>query len=616
MRHHHKIILISSGALILLVLGLFIYSGYSFKRNSESYKTLSNSMESVSSFSNAMTLNDTINYSTLIRYSDASSKYLHDLKLLNSKIEASLLFKVFQGSSREALLKKMAVLSAYHNSLSESCLQVINDMQPLQKEMHKCNRNYQNHCNKLAGLLTVNNDISDFENYRQEIPALVKEHQKFEKEVQKHIKNHKTSDQTDTLVQLMLNGYASKLQYQLKAFSNNAEKLSDAAKRLSSYKSDMNSMISENYGFFTMIQQIASQYGSIVTKVNYRIEPLHQAFDMLEEPIISNKALGLFTGGKSNYSALDLIQEIDPMTGKTIKTTKVVCDGIEDLSKEIEQIMDITNPYLASVKSFRRSNTRNDQLKLVESSPKLSNYMLSKRKLFAPISLELDKARDDIRQIENVAHQLRVPQAKKYVNQFTTAADDIVDYAYVPFNRWESYVRKITSSLDKMVAMEKKYTSYLSSINDKYMDHKNGKKITNDTRPESNTKKEDIDVHETADNSPSETSSTKDTDKKSIVVEYTTKLSKTDHYNSKGKFLNDAPAIIQQDRANYHKFHKRDPEDEGDSYFTTLEKRFEITRYLHSVGMSKHDSQRIINGSPKIRVMLFSDNSIEIKILD
>ncbi|MCF8330924.1 MAG: fibrobacter succinogenes major paralogous domain-containing protein, partial [Bacteroidales bacterium] len=57
------------------------------------------------------------------------------------------------------------------------------------------------------------------------------------------------------------------------------------------------------------------------------------------------------------------------------------------------------------------------------------------------------------------------------------------------------------------------------SENKTFTDSKNGKKKTNDSRPESNTKKEDIDVHETADNSPSETSSTKDD------VEYTTKPS-------------------------------------------------------------------------------------------
>ncbi|MCV6591692.1 MAG: hypothetical protein OIF48_01975 [Silicimonas sp.] len=58
----------------------------------------------------------------------------------------------------------------------------------------------------------------------------------------------------------------------------------------------------------------------------------------------------------------------------------------------------------------------------------------------------------------------------------------------------------------------------------------------------------------------------------SLMFEYFTMLSTADTYNSRGAALGDVCAIVQQDRANVHKFGNPD-QDQFDPYFTTPERR-------------------------------------------
>jgi hypothetical protein len=63
---------------------------------------------------------------------------------------------------------------------------------------------------------------------------------------------------------------------------------------------------------------------------------------------------------------------------------------------------------------------------------------------------------------------------------------------------------------------------------------------------------------------------------------YIARLGPTDHFNSNGVRLTSAAAIIRQDRANYHQFEKRDPEDEGDRFFASIENRAILERMLEN----------------------------------
>jgi len=63
-----------------------------------------------------------------------------------------------------------------------------------------------------------------------------------------------------------------------------------------------------------------------------------------------------------------------------------------------------------------------------------------------------------------------------------------------------------------------------------------------------------------------------------LLVRYVTGLDDADFINSNGERLSDARLVVQQDRANVHRFGKIGPEDNLDPYFTTLQHRQLIAR--------------------------------------
>ncbi|KIC49081.1 hypothetical protein [Tateyamaria sp. ANG-S1] len=74
--------------------------------------------------------------------------------------------------------------------------------------------------------------------------------------------------------------------------------------------------------------------------------------------------------------------------------------------------------------------------------------------------------------------------------------------------------------------------------------------------------------------------------------EYYAMLSPHDTYNSRGVPVNDVCGIIQQDRANVHKFGLRDMADNVDPFFTTPERRAMIAGRCQ-YDPSYHTVQRI-----------------------
>ncbi len=96
-----------------------------------------------------------------------------------------------------------------------------------------------------------------------------------------------------------------------------------------------------------------------------------------------------------------------------------------------------------------------------------------------------------------------------------------------------------------------------------------------------------------------------------LIESYQARLSSSDHFNSSGERLTAPAAIIRQDRANFHKFGIRDPEDEGDRYFANQGNRAYMERLLERGHTSREARRAIVNGTPMIRVELYRDGGGE-----
>jgi hypothetical protein len=88
---------------------------------------------------------------------------------------------------------------------------------------------------------------------------------------------------------------------------------------------------------------------------------------------------------------------------------------------------------------------------------------------------------------------------------------------------------------------------------------------------------------------------------------YVARLSAGDHFNSTGERLGTVAAVIRQDRANFHRFGQRDPEDEGDSFFASAQNRARLEALLARGSVTPAARQAILNGTPLIVVKVWND---------
>ena len=90
-----------------------------------------------------------------------------------------------------------------------------------------------------------------------------------------------------------------------------------------------------------------------------------------------------------------------------------------------------------------------------------------------------------------------------------------------------------------------------------------------------------------------------------LLESYQARLGVDDHYNSNGARLTDPAAIIRQDRANFHEFGIRDPEDEGDRFFAVKANRARLEAMLRAGRMDRFTRNAIRRGTPLVLVEVY-----------
>jgi hypothetical protein len=90
-----------------------------------------------------------------------------------------------------------------------------------------------------------------------------------------------------------------------------------------------------------------------------------------------------------------------------------------------------------------------------------------------------------------------------------------------------------------------------------------------------------------------------------LLESYQARLGVDDHYNSNGVQLTDPAAIIRQDRANFHEFGIRDPEDEGDRFFAVKANRARLEAMLRAGRMDRFTRNAIRRGTPLVLVEIY-----------
>lgn len=95
---------------------------------------------------------------------------------------------------------------------------------------------------------------------------------------------------------------------------------------------------------------------------------------------------------------------------------------------------------------------------------------------------------------------------------------------------------------------------------------------------------------------------------------FCTTITNVDRVNSNGKKLTDLGAILQQDRANYHRFGRADAGDDGDVSFASAEARAKIPAMLKAGSVEADAASAMLRASPRICVAVYGNRSLDIFI--
>ena len=86
---------------------------------------------------------------------------------------------------------------------------------------------------------------------------------------------------------------------------------------------------------------------------------------------------------------------------------------------------------------------------------------------------------------------------------------------------------------------------------------------------------------------------------------YNARLSARDHYNSNGERLRTVAAILRQDRANFHRFNRRDRGDQWDGFFDDATNRAAFEQMVARSRLNEAARYVIINGTPVVHVDIY-----------
>ena len=92
---------------------------------------------------------------------------------------------------------------------------------------------------------------------------------------------------------------------------------------------------------------------------------------------------------------------------------------------------------------------------------------------------------------------------------------------------------------------------------------------------------------------------------------YNTRISRQDVFASDGLRLSNVGAILQQDRANLHRFRRGDRGDGYDSMFLSAESRALIPRWLHEVAPAARAA--ILRGNAYVNVRVY-EGCIDVRL--
>jgi hypothetical protein len=101
-----------------------------------------------------------------------------------------------------------------------------------------------------------------------------------------------------------------------------------------------------------------------------------------------------------------------------------------------------------------------------------------------------------------------------------------------------------------------------------------------------------------------------------LLGSYSAWIGQQDLYNSRGQRLTETWQIIRQDRANFHRFNRRDPGDGNDPWFANANARASLEQAMMNVYLTPNQRAMILQGGSWVQLDLYGWSSQQITAIN
>ncbi len=189
-----------------------------------------------------------------------------------------------------------------------------------------------------------------------------------------------------------------------------------------------------------------------------RVRPVRQSISTLEKPILSTGPLG------DDVTALSLIKDIDPVTGKTIVVMRDLSDAVLEIEDEISTLANRIGSLREAASSFRTTPSRSEAIQLRGTATQTRKYVREQRDLFNPIEQKVDKGRDYIDTFDRVVAEVPSDAARRMLGEFSNASRSLLALLERPVRLWKNEIDTTTERLKRIRKWEKRYQKIIENI--------------------------------------------------------------------------------------------------------------------------------------------------------
>ncbi|MBN2102722.1 hypothetical protein JW835_01635 [bacterium] len=378
-------------------------------------------------------------------------------------LEENSIMAFWLSGSRESECTEIRTCISNEDSVLQSACNVIDHLEPLSDEFQILSGKT---LDTIAEAKASVNNTSDIKHYNEQSRKLLTKKNNIsalDKQLEARQNTEEFQGRSEQLRQGALLHFRNELVQQRESIALRNKSVEYAAQSLRQYKAELDRILFQRAGIIHSVNNLSSKYYPPVNYANKKIIPLRNVLAELNKPICNT---GVFSKvlGSNSFTAISIINKVDPGTGQAIGSLNTMCEILEKSDSELREIYIMSRSFISAAEQYKNTKSRADMLNLLQVIPEVRSCFYSKMGLFDPVFDKLNRAESSVRMIENVVHRLNNPTAENLFYNCARQANTIIKNAKMPFQKIRDILDYSSKLMTDIEDAEKKYQLVIDSL--------------------------------------------------------------------------------------------------------------------------------------------------------